>query len=96
MQYFVILVAVSVSAPGPLQLDAAIDMLAKVMEMLPAIFSAGSLLLSLVIGQIVAELLSHVPAAVGFDELPVRLGLAKTAPKESTHHQPWQASWYSP
>ncbi|WP_313953048.1 mechanosensitive ion channel family protein [Accumulibacter sp.] len=78
-----ILVPVIVSALGALQLDAitrpATDMLAKVMEMLPAIFSAGLLLLAVVIGRIVAGLLSNVLAAVGFDDLPVKLGLAKTA-----------------
>ena len=82
--YFVILVPVIVSALGALQLDAitrpATDMLPNVMEMLPAIFSAGLLLLlSVVIGRIVTGLLSNVLAGVGFDELPVKLGLARTA-----------------
>ncbi|MCB1943204.1 MAG: mechanosensitive ion channel [Candidatus Accumulibacter sp.] len=81
--YFVILVPVIISALGALQLDAvtrpATDMLAKVMEMLPAIFSAGLLLLlSVVIGRVVAGLLANVLAGVGFNKLPVKLGLART------------------
>lgn len=82
--FYVILVPVVISALGALELEAvtrpASDMLAKVMDALPAIVSAGLvLLLSYLVSRLVAGLLTSVLTGIGFNNLPVKLGLAKTA-----------------
>lgn len=82
--FYVILVPVVISALGALELESvtqpASDMLAKVMEALPAIISAGLVLfLSYLVGRLVVGLLTSVLTGVGFNNLPVKLGLAKSA-----------------
>ena len=84
--YFVILVPVVISALSALQLDAitkpASDMLGKMMNAMPNIIGAAVVvLLAVVIGKIVSGIISNLLAGLGFDSLPVKLGLAKESPK---------------
>jgi hypothetical protein len=80
--YFIILLPVVVSALSALQLEAitkpASDMLAKIMAAMPGVLGAAIvLLLAVVIGKIVSGIASNALAGAGFNNLPVKLGLAK-------------------
>jgi hypothetical protein len=82
--YFVILVPVLISALGALQLDAitrpASDMLGKIMSALPNIIGAAIVvLLAVIIGKVVSGIVSNLLAGFGFNNLLVKLGLAKQA-----------------
>jgi hypothetical protein len=84
--YFVILVPVLISALSALQLDAitkpASDMLGKIMGALPNIIGAAIVvLIAIVIGKIVSGIVSNLLAGVGFNNVLVRLGLAKQPPQ---------------
>jgi Conserved TM helix len=84
--YFIILVPVLISALAALQLDAitkpASDMLGKLMGALPNIFGAGMvLLLAVVIGKVVSGVVSNLLAGLGFNNVLVKLGLAKAPPQ---------------
>lgn len=83
--YFVILIPVVISALGALQLETitkpASDMLAKILDALPNLIGAAViLLLAVLIGRIVSGLVSNVLCSLGFNSLPVRLGLARELP----------------
>ncbi|HOX00862.1 MAG TPA: mechanosensitive ion channel [Candidatus Paceibacterota bacterium] len=80
--YFLILIPVMISALNGLQLDAvtkpASDMLGKIMLMLPGIFGAALvLLIAWFVSRVISGLVANLLAGVGFDKLPVSLGLAK-------------------
>jgi hypothetical protein len=84
--YFVILVPVLISALGALQLDAitrpASDMLGKIMSALPNILGAVIiLLLAFLIGKVVSGIVSNLLAGLGFNNVLVKLGLAKQPPQ---------------
>ena len=84
--YFVILIPVLISALGALQLDAitqpASDMLNKILGAMPNILGATLIvLLAVLIGKVVAGIVSNLLAGVGFNNLLVKLGLAKSAPQ---------------
>jgi hypothetical protein len=73
---------VLISALNALQLDAvtrpASDMLARVLEAVPAIFAAALLLgLAYVAGRLVATLLANVLTGAGFDGLLAKLGVSR-------------------
>ncbi len=83
--YFVILVPVLISALGALQLDAitkpASDMLGKIMSSLPNIIGAAIVvLLAVIIGKVVSGIVSNLLAGFGFNNVLVKLGLAKQPP----------------
>ncbi len=87
--YFVILVPVLISALSAIQLEAvtkpASDMLGKTMSALPDIVGAGIvILIAVVIGKVVAGIVTNVLAGVGFNNVLVKLGLAKQAPAEGS------------
>jgi hypothetical protein len=80
--YVLILIPVLISALNALQLDAvtrpASDMLARVLEAVPAIFAAALLLgLAYVAGRLVATLLANVLTGAGFDGLLAKLGVSR-------------------
>jgi hypothetical protein len=84
--YFVILVPVLISALGALQLDAitkpASDMLGKIMAAMPNLVGAGIvLLLAGIIGKVVSGIVANLLAGLGFNNVLVKLGLAKQAPQ---------------
>jgi len=84
--YYVILVPVLISALAALKLEAitrpATDMLGKMMDALPNIIGASLVvLIAIVIGKVVSGIVSNVLAGVGFNNVLVRLGLAKEPPK---------------
>ena len=84
--YFVILVPVIIAALGALQLDAvtkpASDMLGKIMTALPNIIGAAIVvLLAVIIGKVVSGIVSNLLAGVGFNNVLVKLGLAKQPPQ---------------
>ena len=84
--YFVILVPVLISALGALQLDAitkpASEMLGKIMGALPNIIGASIVLLfAAVIGKVVSGIASNLLEGFGFNNVPVKLGLAKEPSK---------------
>ncbi len=92
--YFVILVPVLISALGALQLDAitkpASDMLAKIMDTLPNIVGAlVVVLLAVIIGKVISGLVTNVLAGLGFNNVLVRLGLAKQAPQGKQTPAAW-------
>jgi len=81
--YVLILIPVLISALNALQLDAvtrpASDMLAQVLEAVPAIFAAALLLgLAYVAGRLVATLLANVLTGAGFDGMLAKLGLTRS------------------
>jgi hypothetical protein len=87
--YYLILVPVAIAALNALQLDAitkpASDMLARIMDMLPAIFGAALVMfIAYVVGRLVAGIVSNVLAGAGFNSVLVKLGLSKQA-KEGDH-----------
>ncbi len=78
--YALILIPVAVAALNALKLDAvtapASRMLDMIMGALPQVFAAALILgLSHVVGKLVAGLVSNLLAGIGFDRLPVILGL---------------------
>jgi len=80
--YFVILVPVLISALAALQLDAitkpASDMLGKIMAALPNIIGASIVvLIAIVTGKVVSGIVTNLLAGVGFNNVLVKLGLAK-------------------
>lgn len=83
--YFVILVPVFISALSALQLDAitkpASDMLTKILDALPNIIGASIVvLIAVVIGKVVSGIVTNLLAGLGFNNILVKLGLAKQAP----------------
>lgn len=92
--YFVILVPVLISALGALQLDAitkpASDMLGKIMSSMPNIIGAVIVvLLAVIIGKIVSGILSNLLAGLGFNNVLVKLGLAKQPPQGKQTPSTW-------
>lgn len=92
--YFVILVPVLISALGALQLDAitkpASDMLAKIMATLPNIVGAlVVVLLAVVIGKVISGIVTNILAGLGFNNVLVKLGLAKQAPQGKQTPAAW-------
>jgi mechanosensitive ion channel-like protein len=84
--YFVILVPVLISALAALQLDAitkpASDMLDKIMAALPNIIGASIVvLIAIVIGKVVSGIVTNLLAGAGFNNVLVKLGLAKEPPQ---------------
>jgi hypothetical protein len=82
--YYLILLPVVISALNALQLDAitapASAMLAKITNMLPALFGAVLLVgIAFVVGRLLAGIVSNVLAGVGFNHVLVKLGLSKRA-----------------
>jgi hypothetical protein len=82
--YYLILLPVVIAALNALQLDAitkpASDMLARIMDMLPAIFGAVLVMfIAFVVGRLVAGIVSNVLAGAGFNGVLVKLGLSKQA-----------------
>ncbi|HKI70226.1 MAG TPA: mechanosensitive ion channel, partial [Verrucomicrobiae bacterium] len=80
--YFLILVPVLIAGLDALQLTAitqpATDMLAKVLNIIPNVLGALIvILLAVFIGKIVSGIVTNVLAGLGFDRVPVKLGLAK-------------------
>ncbi len=80
--YILILIPVLVIALNTLALDAitqpASDMLNLILSALPAIFAAALLIVvSYIVGHVVAKLISNLLAGIGFDNLLVRLNLSK-------------------
>ncbi len=92
--YFIILVPVLISALDALKLEAftkpASDMLGKILGTLPNIFGAlVVLLLAVVIGKVVAGIVTNVLASLGFNNVLVKLGLAKHAPEGKQTPSSW-------
>lgn len=92
--YFVILVPVLISALGALQLDAitkpASDMLGKIMSSLPNIIGAVIVvLLAVIIGKVVSGILSNLLAGLGFNNVLVKLGLARQPPPGKQTPSAW-------
>lgn len=84
--YFLILVPVLISALAALQLDAitkpASDMLGKIMAALPNIIGASIVvLIAIVIGKVVSGIVTNLLAGVGFNNVLVKLGLARQPPQ---------------
>ena len=84
--YFIILVPVLISALAALKLEAvtrpASDMLGKIMGALPNIFGASLVvLIAIVIGRVVSGIVSNLLVGVGFNNVLVKLGLAKEPPQ---------------
>jgi hypothetical protein len=82
--YYLILLPVVIAALNALQLDAitapASAMLAKITNMLPAIFGAVLVVgIAFVVGRLLAGIVSNVLAGVGFNHVLVKLGLSKHA-----------------
>ena len=82
--YYLMLLPVVISALDALQLNAitapASAMLAKITNMLPAIFGAVLVMgIAWVVGRLVAGIVSNVLAGVGFNNVLVKLGLSKQA-----------------
>src|SRR5262249_41614979 len=80
--YFIILVPVLISALDALKIEAltrpATEMLQKIMAALPNIFGAlVVLLLGIVIGKVVGGITTNVLAGLGFNNVLIKLGLAK-------------------
>jgi hypothetical protein len=80
--YYVILVPVLISALGALQLEAvtkpATEMLGKMMNALPNIVGALIVVaIAVLIGRIISSILTNVLAGVGFNNVLVKLGLAR-------------------
>lgn len=81
--FIVILVPVLISALGALELQAvtqpASDMLAKFLAAMPNIVGAALIiLLAVIVGKIVASIVTSLLAGLGFNNVLVKLGLAKT------------------
>jgi Mechanosensitive ion channel, conserved TM helix len=86
LAYALILIPVIVAALNALQIEAvtrpASDMLNKMLGALPGIFAAFLVIaVAYIAGRIVSGLVANVLAAIGFDTVPVRLGIT-SAPKE--------------
>jgi len=84
--YFVILVPVLISALGALQLETitkpASDMLNKILGVMPNIIGAAIIvLIAVVIGKVISGIVSNLLASVGFNNILVKLGLAKAPPQ---------------
>jgi hypothetical protein len=80
--YFIILVPVLISALDALKIEAftkpATEMLGKIMSALPNIFGAlVVVLLGVVIGKVVAGIATNVLGSLGFNNVLVKLGLAR-------------------
>jgi len=81
--YILILIPVIVAALNALQIEAitqpASQMLENILNAIPGIFAAVLIVaIAYVVGRVVAELATNLLASIGFNSLPVRLGLAKT------------------
>lgn len=92
--YFVILIPVLIAALGALQLEAvtkpASDMLAKILAALPNIVGASMvILLAVVIGKVISGIVTNVLAGLGFNNVLVKLGLAKQAPQGKPSPSAW-------
>lgn len=86
LAYALILIPVIVAALNALQIEAvtkpASDMLNKMLGALPGIFAAFLVIaVAYIAGRIVSGLVANVLAAIGFDTVPVRLGIT-SAPAE--------------
>ena len=86
--YVFILIPVLISSLNALALEAitrpASDMLGSVLDAIPSIFAAALLLtLAFVVGRLVAGLISNLLEGAGFNNVLVRLGLAKEGSQES-------------
>jgi hypothetical protein len=82
--YYLILLPVVIAALNALALDAitkpASDMLAKITNMLPAIFGAALVVtIAIVVGRLLAGIVSNVLAGVRFNNVLVKLGLSQHA-----------------
>jgi len=82
-----ILIPVAIAALNALALEALTEpasrMLGLMIEAVPAILGAALVLLfSYIVGRVVAGVVTKLLAGVGFDSLPMRLGLAKERPSE--------------
>jgi hypothetical protein len=92
--YFIILVPVLIAALGALKIEAitqpARDMLAKIMGELPNIAAAAIIiLLAVIVGKVVCGIISNILAGLGFNNVLVRLGLAKKPPQEKQLPAVW-------
>ena len=89
--YALILIPVIIAALNALQIEAvtgpASEMLNKMLGALPGIFAAFLIIaVAYIAGRIVSGLVANVLAAIGFDTVPVRLGIA-SQPQEG-HRKP--------
>lgn len=85
--YTLILIPVVVGALNALALEAitqpASNMLNAILGALPVIFAAALVVaIAYIVGRVVADLVRNVLAGIGFDSIPVRLGLAKDDARE--------------
>lgn len=85
--YFVILVPVLISALAAIQLDAvtkpASEMLGKMLAALPNIIGASVVvLIAVMIGKVISGIVTSLLSGLGFNNVLVKLGLAKQAPPE--------------
>lgn len=83
--YILILIPVLIAALNTLALEAitrpASNMLNMILSALPAIFAAALLvIISYVVGKVVAALIANLLAGLGFDNILARLGLSKEPP----------------
>jgi Conserved TM helix len=81
--YYLILLPVVIAALNALQLDAitrpASDMLARITDMLPAIFGAVLVMaIAYVVGRLVAGIINNVLTGAGFNSILVKLGLSRS------------------
>lgn len=82
--YGLIFIPVIVGALNALQMEALTQpisaMLNRLLAAIPAIFAAAVVVgLAVIIGRMVGSLVSNLLAGIGFDQLPQRLGLARSA-----------------
>jgi hypothetical protein len=92
--YFVILVPVLIAALGALQIEAitrpASDMLDKILLALPHILSASIIILiAMVIGKVLSGIVTNLLTGLGFNNVLVKLGLAKQPPQEKQLPAVW-------
>ena len=81
--YVIVLIFALIGALNALALDAitapASNMIALILQALPAIFAATLvLIIALLVGRLLAGLVSNLLASVGFDDLLIRLGFTRT------------------
>lgn len=87
--YILILFPVLIAALKTLALDAVTPagaMLSMILAALPAIFSATVLIISYVVGQVIAKLISNLLSGLGFDTILAKLEVSKEPRLTETKH----------
>ncbi|MDJ0676997.1 MAG: mechanosensitive ion channel [Calothrix sp. MO_167.B42] len=88
LAYVLVLIPVTISALNALQIAAisvpAISMLQKVLDTLPAIFTAGAIItVAYFLGRFISEFVTSLLTSFGFNNIVTALGLPMPAPRET-------------